>query len=65
VLQGREIQEMAERLLSSPPDRRFQRTWDVVRTALILAAWVLGIGLVVAVVISVISALVQGPPSPF
>jgi hypothetical protein len=65
VLQGREIQEMAERLLSSPPDRRFQRTWDVVRGPLILAAWVLGIALVVAMVVSVISALMQGPPNPF
>jgi hypothetical protein len=65
VLQGKEILEMAERLLALPPDRRLRRGWEVVRGPLILAAWVLGIALAVAVVVSVISALMQGPPNPF
>jgi hypothetical protein len=46
-------------------DRRSRRGWRVVRKALILAAWMLGIALVVAVVVSVISALMQGPRNPF
>jgi hypothetical protein len=65
VLQAREIQEMAERLLAPPPDRRLRRGWDVVRGPLILAACVLGIVLVVAVVVSVIWLMMQGPPNPF
>jgi hypothetical protein len=65
VLQSRELRKMAERLLAPPPGRPSRRGWSAVRRALILAAWVMGIALVVAVVVSVISALMQGPPNPF
>jgi hypothetical protein len=52
-------------LPAPPPDRRSWRVWDVVRGALILAAWVLGIGLVVAAAVSVIWLLMQDNRNPF
>ena len=65
VLQGWEIQEMAERLLALPPDRLSRRGLDVLRGPLILAAWVLGIAIVVAVAVSVIWLMMQDNTNPF
>ena len=65
VLQAREIQEMADRLLAPPRDCRSRRARDVVRGPLILAACVLGIALLVAAVVSVIWQMMQGNTNPF
>jgi len=65
VLQGWEIQEMAERLLAPPPDRLSRRGLDVVRGPLILAACVLVIAIVVAVAVSVIWLMMKDNTNPF
>jgi hypothetical protein len=43
VLQAREIQEMAERPLAPPPDRRSRRGWGVVALVLVSAVIVSGV----------------------